>query len=651
MNTAGWLPRLWLALGLWLGCALRAWAQPAAVAPTITAQPASAIRIVDQAVSFRVTATGTPAPTYQWRRNGSAILGATSATFDIANVQRLTHAGTYTVTVTNSAGSVTSANAVLTVVQGPISNGVSTGSSLSFNTAATGGTVSSYQWRQTNPNTNTPAPISGATGATLILVNLQLGQHQTRYDAVVTAPGGTLDTPDAELTVFAGQPQESDTEVGPGESVSFNVQAPTGSTYQWRKDTVPIAGATQATYTMETVGRSDDGFYSVAVITGAAITTSLRAKLTVRLVAGFPDITLQPVGRTVNAGTAVSFVVTATGTPAPTYQWQRNGNTIAGATGATYVIPSAAVGDAGDYTVTVTNSVGTLKSRPATLAVTAVNPGRLANLSVLARVTATELPMTVGTVVGGAGTNAATPKALLVRVAGPSLTGVGVPAATILPDPRLELFREGVRITLNDNWDGTAALMNAFAQVGAFAFTGPASLDAAVFSDAITPGGHTVQVGVPAGGSGTVIAEIYDATPGAAFTATTPRLINLSVLKQIDAGGMLTVGFVIGGGGPRTVLIRAVGPTLGPAPFNVPGAMADPQFQLFRGQTMIGQNDNWGGGAMLATAFGNVGAFGLPATSRDAALLVTLDAGNYSAQVSGVGGTGGVALVEVYEAP
>jgi hypothetical protein len=62
-------------------------------------------------------------------------------------------------------------------------------------------------------------------------------------------------------------------------------------------------------------------------------------------------------------------------------------------------------------------------------------------------------------------------------------------------------------------------------------------------------------------------------------------------------------------------------------------------------------NDNWGGGSALATAFGNVGAFALGATSRDAALLVTLQPGNYTAQVSGVNGTAGRAQVEVYEVP
>ena len=123
------------------------------------------------------------------------------------------------------------------------------------------------------------------------------------------------------------------------------------------------------------------------------------------------------------------------------------------------------------------------------------------------------------------------------------------------------------------------------------------------------------------------------------------------MLKPITTGDTLTAGFVIGGATSKTVLIRAVGPTLALAPFNVAGVMADPKLDLFSGQTVINSNDNWGGGTVLETAFINVGAFALGATSRDAALLVTLQPANYTAQVTGVNGSAGVVLVEVYEVP
>jgi len=181
--------------------------------------------------------------------------------------------------------------------------------------------------------------------------------------------------------------------------------------------------------------------------------------------------------------------------------------------------------------------------------------------------------------------------------------------------------------------------------VGAFAYVSPTSKDAAT-SASITTRDNSVVVSAANGGAGTVIAEIYDATSSSAFAAATPRLINVSVRKHL--GTRLTVGFVLGGTVATKVLIRAVGPTLGD--FGVPGVVADPQLTLFNDASVkIGENNDWGGTAELTAAFGAVGAFALPATAKDAALLVTLPPGNYTVQASGTAGTTGVALVEVYE--
>jgi hypothetical protein len=127
--------------------------------------------------------------------------------------------------------------------------------------------------------------------------------------------------------------------------------------------------------------------------------------------------------------------------------------------------------------------------------------------------------------------------------------------------------------------------------------------------------------------------------------------MNVSIIKNIGAG--LAAGFVIGGSGSKTVLIRAVGPS--PTAFGLPGAvlLADPKIDLIDATSkVIATNDNWGGTAPLTTAFTQVGAFQLAnAASKDAALLATLQPGNYSVSVSGLGGTSGIALVEVYDVP
>jgi hypothetical protein len=114
--------------------------------------------------------------------------------------------------------------------------------------------------------------------------------------------------------------------------------------------------------------------------------------------------------------------------------------------------------------------------------------------------------------------------------------------------------------------------------------------------------------------------------------------------------GVLIAGFVISGATPMRVLIRAVGPTL--SSNGVTTALTDPQLALYRGSVLWDYNDNWAGEAKLAAAFTEAGAARwTDSGSKDAALLVTLPPGAYTAIVSGVNGASGVALAEVYELP
>ncbi|MBL9186862.1 MAG: serine hydrolase [Opitutaceae bacterium] len=344
--------------------------------------------------------------------------------------------------------------------------------------------------------------------------------------------------------------------------------------------------------------------------------------------------------RNVSAGATATFASGITSVTSPTYQWHKDGVPLTGATGATLTVPSVTAASAGNYHLVVTNTAGSTASDPATLSVgPAVSSGRLVNLSILTGLADSADSMTMGYVVGGAGTVGAKP--LLVRAAGPSLGALGVPGTLV--DPKLELFAGATKTGENDNWGGVPALANAMTAVGAFAYVNAASRDAAAVAT-ITSRDNSVKVSGTGGGA--VIAELYDATPDAHFTATTPRLVNLSVMKQLGTG--LSAGFVVGGTTPVKLLIRAVGPGL--AAFGLGGTVADPQLSLFAGSTKIGESNDWGGTAELSAAFNQVGAFALPAASKDAALLVTLSAGNYSVQVAGVGGTG-LALVEVYEVP
>jgi len=115
---------------------------------------------------------------------------------------------------------------------------------------------------------------------------------------------------------------------------------------------------------------------------------------------------------------------------------------------------------------------------------------------------------------------------------------------------------------------------------------------------------------------------------------------------------ILIVGFVIDGSGPSRVLIRAVGPAL--TQFGVSNALARPSMAVFRGTQQLKANTGWSSGGVsydLIGAAKTVAAFPLPLGSADAGLVLTLEPGPYTVQVSGVGLTTGEALAEVYVLP
>jgi hypothetical protein len=356
-----------------------------------------------------------------------------------------------------------------------------------------------------------------------------------------------------------------------------------------------------------------------------------------------PTIVAPPSAAALTAGAAVTLTVSARDASGGFYQWFKDGVPIVGANGPTYTTTATAA-NLGNYTVAIATPTGSVTSAAALLSLAnASDPARLINLSILTPLAAGET-MTMGTALGGAGTSGA--KALLIRAVGPSLAQLGVTGA--LPDPRLAVYSGQTVVASNDDWGGSATLSTAFSSVGAFPYASTTSKDAAIYNAALASGNYTVQV---TGGAGIVIAELYDSTPAAVFTATTPRLANVSVLKQINAGESLTAGFVVGGSGEKQVLIRAIGPGL--AQLGVQGTMADPQLTLNKSgvTAAVATNNDWGGTAALSAAFASVGAFALPAASKDAAILVSLAPGNYTAQVTGVAGSTGLALVEVYEVP
>jgi hypothetical protein len=266
--------------------------------------------------------------------------------------------------------------------------------------------------------------------------------------------------------------------------------------------------------------------------------------------------------------------------------------------------------------------------------------GYLGNLSVRARAGSGNETLIVGVTVGG---DTATPKTVLVRGVGPTLGTFGV--SDTLADPVLTILNGTNPVANNDDWTSTPDLVATTAAVGAFAL-GANSRDAVILGTGIATGGYTVQLTGKGGATGNALIELYDTTAAASMTATSTRFTNLSARTFGGTGGdTLIVGFNLAGTTSRRMVMRAVGPGL--AAFGVNGTMADPKLELFSGQTKTGENDNWEAASLAAQQA--VGAFALTAGSRDAVLVATLQPGSYTLQVTG--GTTGVVLVEVYEAP
>jgi cyclophilin family peptidyl-prolyl cis-trans isomerase len=363
-----------------------------------------------------------------------------------------------------------------------------------------------------------------------------------------------------------------------------------------------------------------------------------------------PVFTSHPVSQTAAQGTTVVLNALATGgdtTVFPlTFQWFKDGQPLAAPSSQYLVLRNVNAASSGVYTCRASNAIGPTVSLPATLTVVPTLPietGRLVNLAIRSNAKEGDAALIVGFAVGDNRTNGDKP--LLLRGVGPSLAQFGV--RDVLPDPQIEIFRGSTLIGRNDNWLGDAEIAARSVRVGAFALAGAASLDAAVATTAGL-GAYTVQIRDREARAGTVLAEVYDATPAAQIGERSPRLVNLSARTRVEPNGLLIAGFVVGGTTPVTVLVRAVGPAL--AAFGVEGALEDTRLQLYRGTTLLSENDDWDGDAQVAALAGAVGAFALPAgTSKDSVLLATLAPGAYSAQVGAPNLLAGDALVEVYE--
>lgn len=258
--------------------------------PLITARPRTQTVEAGGTIVLEVTASGVTPMVYQWKKDGKAIPGASTASLSIANAQP-SDSGLYSVLVGNAAGSTESGEAVVTVTPTPAvpwitaqpqSQIAAPGQSVSFSVTASVTSTITYQWRKAGQ------PINGATNSTMVLHEVQAGDAGS-YDVVLTAGGASVTSTIATLTVHSptapstiiSSPQDQSVAEGASFTLSVVAAGTEPLAYQWLKNGTNVPGATGSDFTISSTGPTDAGTYSVRVSNAAGSVTSPGATVSI----------------------------------------------------------------------------------------------------------------------------------------------------------------------------------------------------------------------------------------------------------------------------------------------------------------------------------------------------------------------------------
>lgn len=265
-------------------------------APAISSSPASQTVTAGQTASFNVSATGTAPLSYQWRKNGTNIVGNNTSAYTTPAAAISDSGAKFDVVVSNSAGSATSSAATLTVNSAatapsittqPANQTVTSGQAATFTVVAAGTAPLSYQWQKNSAN------IAGATSSTYTTPAANTGDSGSTFRVIVANSVNSVTSNTATLTVNVSAvgpaitTQPANQTVTAGQTASFSVVA-TGTallSYQWQKNSADIAGATSSSYTTPVTTTGDSGsMFRVVVNNSAGNATSNQATLTVNAV-------------------------------------------------------------------------------------------------------------------------------------------------------------------------------------------------------------------------------------------------------------------------------------------------------------------------------------------------------------------------------
>jgi hypothetical protein len=235
-----------------------------------------------------------------------------------------------------------------------------------------------------------------------------------------------------------------------------------------------------------------------------------------------------------------------------------------------------------------------------------------------------------GVMIGGFIISGDAPKKVIIRAIGPSLVRAGVKGA--LMDPILELHAsDGTLIASNDNWESNST------EVAATGVSPIDNRESAIVST-LAPGAYTAVVRGANDTSGEALVELYD------LSRETSQIANISTRAEIDGNEHpLIGGFIVGADSTSKLLIRALGPSLATSSFS--SVLSNPTLSLYNSDgSILYQNDDWRSGQNQEVLDSGLA----PANDKEAAIIASLSAGNYTAVVNGVSGGSGVGLVEIY---
>ncbi len=354
--------------------------------PVVTTNPSSLTITSGGTASFTAAASGSPSPTVQWEDSTDGggtftpIGGATGTTYSFTTMAG-ENGDEYEAVFTNSVGTATATAATLTVTtppvvtSNPLSQTVAAGGTASFTAAASGSPSPTVQWEVSTDGGGTFTPIGGATGTTYSFTTMT-GENGDEYEAVFTNSVGTATTTAATLTVTTPTTapvvtsNPSSLTVTSGGMATFTAAASgfPAPTVQWEVSTdsgttfTPIGGATGTTYSFTTASNENGDEYEAVFTNSVGTATTTAATLTVTTP---PVVTSNPSSVTVTSGGTATFIAAATGSPAPTVQWEVStdyGTTftpIGGATATTYSFTTASM-----RTVTSTRLSSPTRSLP-----------------------------------------------------------------------------------------------------------------------------------------------------------------------------------------------------------------------------------------------------------------------------------------------